>query len=184
MLNTINLKKLTAKTLIGILMVGGFVAQSSNKQAVASNGIYGLELHYRDSAIQCNSGPQGNVKVEVYNQTNDTLLTTLSKGERFATTEVDSVNDLFLRYKVYGIEPCLDDGSYRASQDKKILQFDSAIPTVQGFNGQASITQMLEGLDSYEELYLVELGNSSTSSPGYDLQDVVIVVDNNPNYAD
>ena len=32
--------------------------------------------------------------------------------------------------------------------------------------------------DTYEQLYLVELGNRSGA--GYDLQDVVIVVDNNP----
>ena len=38
MLKLINLKKLTAKTLIGILMIGGFVAESGNKKAFASQG--------------------------------------------------------------------------------------------------------------------------------------------------
>ena len=38
----------------------------------------------------------------------------------------------------------------------------------------------MSGLDSYEELYLVELGTSDENSTAYDLQDVVLVVDNNP----
>ena len=45
---------------------------------------------------------------------------------------------------------------------------------------QASIEEMLVGLNSYEELFLTELGTSDTSSSAYDLQDVVLVVDNNP----
>ena len=39
---------------------------------------------------------------------------------------------------------------------------------------------MVNSLNSYEELFLVELGTSNTSSSYYDLQDVVLVVDNNP----
>ena len=176
----INLQKLTAKTLIGLLMVSGLIAQSSNKQAAAANGVQGLALHYQDSAIQCgNDSTQGRVEVEVYKRTNGELelLTTMSKTDTFLTTEVDSVSDLTLKYKIFNLS-CLTEGGYRWSRDAKILNSNSTVPTVNGFNGQASITQMLEGLDSYEELYLVELGNRSGS--GYDLQDVVLVVDNNP----
>ncbi|MEL6909475.1 MAG: hypothetical protein AAFY63_12585 [Cyanobacteria bacterium J06643_13] len=191
MLNNINLKKITARTLIGVLITGGFVAQSGITKALASNGVQGIELRYLDSAIQCGDDPtQARVEVEVYDQINDTKIATLSKGEKFITTEVDSIDDLFIKYKIFNLS-CLTEGGYRATQDRKILASDSEVPTVQGFNGQASITQMLQGLDSYEELFLVELGNRSPSSAGYDLQDVVLVVDHNPdslitarNYAD
>ncbi|MEL6579984.1 MAG: hypothetical protein AAFQ14_09540 [Cyanobacteria bacterium J06621_12] len=179
MFKFIDLNKLTAKTLIGILMVGGLIAQSSNKQAAASNGVYGLELHYRDSAIQCDDDPiQGDVKVDIYNNNNDTFLTTMSKGERFLTTIVDSVNDLYLVYRVFDLD-CLPDGGVRGVRGREIIDYgETEIPTIDGFNGQDSIEGMLDGLENYEQLYLVELGNYSGA--GYDLQDVVMVVDNNP----
>ena len=203
----INLKKLTTKTLIGLLMVSGFIAQSSNQQAVATDDdVFGLELYYKDSALQCNEDPtQATINVEVYNQDNDTLITTLSKNEKFTTAEVDSIDDLYLKYVVSGIPDCLTNGSYRAEQDRKIYDYENRdnLPDIEGFNGQSSIRQMLEGFDDYKELLLVELGTSSptitipggfyregnrwrwrprrtVADPSYDLQDVVIVVDNNP----
>ena len=185
MLKYINLKKLTAKTLIGLLMVSGLIGQSSNKQAVAANGVQGLELRYLDSAIQCGDDPTpGRVEVEVYKRTNGELelLSTMSKTDTFLTTEVDSVSDLILKYKIFNLA-CLPEGEYRESRDTKILASGVEVPNIPGLNGQASITEMLGELDSsYKELYLVELGNRSGS--GYDLQDVVLVVDNNPQFAD
>ena len=188
MLNTLNFKKLTAKALFGILVVGSLIVQSDAKKALASNGVHGIELRYRDAAIQCGKdATPGVVKVDVYNQTNDILLTTMSKGETFTTTEVDSISDLYLKYRVFNLS-CLRQGAYRASYDIKILGYEDTVPNIEGFEGQTSISQMLTGLDSYEELYLVELGSGNSD---YDLQDVVLVVDNNPdslipasNYAD
>ena len=55
MLKLINLKKLTAKTLIGILMIGGLVTPAGTKKAVASDGVQGIELRYAESAFQCGS---------------------------------------------------------------------------------------------------------------------------------
>lgn len=67
-----------------------------------------------------------------------------------------------------------------AAKDFKVLGPQAPVPTLSGAYDQQSISQMLAGLNSYEELYLVELWTSNTTSSAYDLQDVVLVVDNNP----
>lgn len=178
MLKFINLKKLTAKALIGVLVAGSLVAQSG-KKAVASNGVQGIELRYADSALQCGSdSTQADIKVEVSDE-NGKLLTTMSKGDTFTSAEIDSINDLRLNYRIYNLD-CLTEGSSRAVQDTKLLGSNDTIPNLSGFSGQNSVSQIHSSLDSYEELYLVELGTSNTSSAAYDLQDVVLVVDNNP----
>ena len=55
-----------------------------------------------------------------------------------------------------------------------------------GESEQDSIQQMLDNLNDYEELFLVELGTTNYESFAYDLQDVVLVINNNPTipYAD
>ena len=185
MLNTINLKKLTAKTLIGILMVGGFAAQSNNKQAAAltpTDDVHGLELYYRDSAFQCGKNPtQAIIEVDVYNKNTKRKLKTLSKGEKFATTEVDNIEELSFEFDVSNLT-CLSGYTPLLGS----MLFDkgdvNSLPNIAGFQGQSSVKQMLKGLDKYKELLLFELGTKDKTSAAYDLQDVVIVVDNNPNF--
>ena len=55
-----------------------------------------------------------------------------------------------------------------------------------GESEQDSIQQMLDNLNDYEELFLVELETTNYESFAYDLQDVVLVINNNPTipYAD
>ena len=206
MLNTINLKKLTAKTLIGMLMVGGFVAQSSNKQTEASiprDNVQGLELRYVNSAFQCSTGgAQANIKVYVYDGYNN-LLRIMSKGDTFTTSNIDSLEELKFRYQFDNVN-CIGNRykytpnitSYSSGNDRitsnnwnnkynvafatEPLGKNDQIPTLGTYGNQASIETMLAGIDSYEELFLVELGTNSTSSGSYDLQDVVLVVDHNP----
>ena len=177
MLKFINLKKLTAKTLIGILMVGGLVTQSDNK-AVASNGVQGLELHYKDSAFSC-SGTDADIKVGVFNKDLE-LITTMSEGDKYTISDIDSVEDLEFRYHFSNFteQHCKSPQYWYTSAEEQTLTPGDSIPTLGAYGSQTPISNMLSGLDNYKELHLVELW--STSGSPYDLQDVVLVVDNNP----
>ena len=179
MLKNINLKKLTAKTVIGILMVGGLIAPAATKKAVASNGVQGLELNYYDSAFSC-SGTQADIKVKVYAPSGE-LLTTMSKGDTYTTPNYDSVDDLQFRYHFSNFSSsnyCYNGSDLYEAVESRTLASGDSIPNLGGYGSQTSISEMLDGLDNYEELHLVELW--STSGTPYDLQDVVLVVDNNP----
>ena len=66
----------------------------------------------------------------------------------------------------------------------QLLGPQDPVPNLPGAYSQTSIQDMVNNLDSYEELYLVELGTTDTSSSYYDLQDVVLVVDNDPESPD
>ena len=139
----------------------------------------GIEIHYYESALQCGAdSTQANVKVNVYDQDNN-LLTTMSKGDTFKTADVDSIEDLSFDYDIYNLS-CISDGTNLTALGTELLAPGDTIPSVGGFSGQASIAQMLDGLNDYEELYLAELGSSNPSSSAYDLQDVVLVVNNDP----
>ena len=139
----------------------------------------GIEIHYYESALQCGSdSTQANVKVNVYDE-NDNLLTTMSKGDTFKTADVDSIEDLNFDYDIYNLS-CITEGRTLNALGTKLLAPGDVIPSVGGFSGQASIAQMLDGLNDYEELYLAELGSRNPSSSAYDLQDVVLVVNNDP----
>ena len=144
--------------------------------------VFGIELRYLDSAFQCGSNDprQADIKVEVYDKNNN-LLTTLSKGDTFTSADFDSIEDLEFDYRIYNFTHCgWSNGERQGVGGSELLGANDTVPDVGGYSGQASIREMLSDLDSYEELYLVELGTSDRSSAAYDLQDVVLVVDNNP----
>jgi hypothetical protein len=61
-----------------------------------------------------------------------------------------------------------------------VLGSEDPVPNVPGVYDQQSIQQMLDGLNDYEELFLVELGTTNKKSSAFDLQDVVLLVNNNP----
>lgn len=181
MFRLVNHKYALTKTFISILLTGSLVGLLGTQKAIAEpNGdVMGLELYYQNSAFQCGlDSTQADIKVKVYD-TNNNLLTTMSKGDRYTSNEIDSVSDLSFVYEVYNLS-CFTDGTSVAAEDTMLLGANDTIPNIEGFSGQASITEMLVGLNSYEELYLVELGNSDTTNIAYDLQDLVVVVDNNP----
>ena len=140
---------------------------------------YGIQLRYLDSAFQCGANStQADIKVNVYDQNNN-LLTTMSKGDSYGTNDFDSINELKFDYDIYNLS-CITPGTTYTAKGTELLGSNDTVPNVGGYSGQASISQMLEGLNSYEELYLAELGTSNKWSSAYDLQDVVLVVDNDP----
>lgn len=174
------------KTLVAVTTFTSIFTTALSQVAISStgssNGNFGLELHYLNSAFQCGSdSTQADIKVYVYDQ-DDNLLTTMSKGDTYLSTEIDSVHNLAFEYKIYNLS-CISEGSWWSAADTQLLGSNDTVPDFNGFSGQDSIQQMLSGLDSYEELYLAELGTSNTSSSAYDLQDVVLIVDNDPNAA-
>jgi hypothetical protein len=160
--------------------VSNYLDSTNNKHnSTVNNDAYGVELRYLDSAFQCGSDPtQADIKVQVFNKSN-TLLTTLSKGQTYKNTTIDSIADLRFKYKIFNLS-CFSSTPVHTAKGVKLLGPADPVPTVGGYQDQASITQMLGDLNSYEELYLAELGTDDRTSTAYDLQDVVLVVDNNP----
>ena len=179
-----SLKKLTTNTLISILATGSILTLGLQKRAVASDGVQGIELRYAESAFQCGASDnrQADIKIEVYDKANNSLLTTLSKNDTYTTNNFDSIDDLDFVYKIYNFTHCsgFPEGTTRDVRGSRLLGKNEAVPTVAGFSGQSSVGQIHNSLDSYEKLLLVELGSRDQNSSSYDLQDVVLVVDNNP----
>ena len=136
------------------------------------NERFGIELNYFESAYQCGSG-EVDIDVKVYK--NGQLVQTMTQGDTLRMDDIDSLNDLSFEY--YSADCSINAN---ASQ---ILGSQDLVPNLAGAYSQTSIQNMLSNLDSYEELYLVELGTDNTSSEYYDLQDVVLVVNHNPNNA-
>lgn len=162
-----------------------YLDRTNNKHnSQASNDAPGLELRYLDSAFQCGSNPtQADIKVQVYDL-NNILLTTLSKGDTYKSSNINSVADLRFKYKINNLS-CLSSTPVYLAKGVKLLGHKDTVPSVGGFEDQASIKEMLASLNKYKELYLVELGTNDRNSSAYDLQDVVLVIDNNPiPYAD
>ncbi|MEL6909472.1 MAG: Ig-like domain-containing protein [Cyanobacteria bacterium J06598_4] len=141
------------------------------------NENFGLELHYFESSFGCGEG-QIDIDVKVYKD--NQLIQTMSKGDRYLLTDIDSINDLSFEYHS-------DDPEFYASYcretdgiNHQILGNQDPIPSFAGAHSQQSLQQMMVGLNSYEELYLVELATRDRSSEVFDLQDVIIIVDHNP----
>ena len=176
MFKSISLKNITTKAFISTLAAGSLLTVPGANEAVASNGVRGLELRYEDSGLNCGAGGSPiTAQVEVYNQSNQ-LLTTMSQNDTFVFTDIDSVSDLKFKYVLTDTN-CA--GTYETNETM-LLGPNDPIPSIAAFSNQTSISEMLVDLDSYEELFLVELGGSDRSSSSYDLQDIVLVVDHNP----
>ena len=137
-----------------------------------SNERFGIELNYFESAYECGSGE---VDIDVYVYKNGQFFQTITQGDSLRMDDIDSLSDLSFGY--YSADCSID---VNISQ---ILGSQDPVPSLAGAYSQTSIQGMLNNLDSYEELYLVELGTDDTSSEYYDLQDVVLIVNHNPNNA-
>ena len=132
-----------------------------------------IELLFFASEFQCGANAELlNIQVGVYH--NQELVQTMSKGDT-ALLEVDSVKDLTFTYTPVGNATC----SF-ADPSEKVLAPNDALPPMAGVYEQQSIQAMQGDLKEYEELLLVELGTTNNTSAAYDLQDVVIKVNNNP----
>ena len=133
-----------------------------------------IELLYFASQIQCGAGGDFlNIQIDIYR--NSERIETISVNQR-VLLEVDSVKDLTFEYTA--IDNNTNCGLATPSQ--LVLAPDDAVPTMAGAYDQESIQSMLNVLNEYEELLLVELGTEDKTSSAYDLQDVVAIVNNNP----
>jgi hypothetical protein len=131
-----------------------------------------IELIYLASQIQCGANsPLINVQVEVYQ--NQELIQTMHLEDK-VLLPVNSVQELNFKYKF------LNATCSPATPTEMVLGSEDPVPNVPGVYDQQSIQQMLDGLNDYEELFLVELGTTNKKSSAFDLQDVVLLVNNNP----
>ena len=137
-----------------------------------------IELLYFASQIQC--GPDSsliNVQVDVYH--NQQLVHTLSVNDK-VLLPVNSVEELTFEYSFINAS-CTPQPA-----TEMVLGSQDYVPSLAGVYEQQSIQELLNGLNNYEELFLAELGTTDNTSTAFDLQDVVIKVNNNPTiiYAD
>lgn len=133
-----------------------------------------IEFLYFASQIQCGAGGDFlNIAVDIYHH--QTLIETVSVNEK-VLLPVDSIQDVTFEYRVVNNTTRCS----LAAPSEMVLAPNDAVPNVAGVYEQQSIREMLAGLQEYEELFLVELGTTKQSSPAFDLQDVVGIVNNNP----
>jgi hypothetical protein len=133
-----------------------------------------IELLYFASQIQCGAGGDFlNIKVDIYQ--NQALVKTMMVEER-VLLPVNSVNDLTFRYSIVNNTTRCS----LATPSEQLLAPTDQVPNIPGVYDQQSIQTMLNGLNDYEELFLVELGTTNKTSTAFDLQDVVFIVNNNP----
>ena len=135
-----------------------------------------IELIYLASQFQCGANSSLiNVQVDVYQ--NQEIVRTMDLQEK-VLLPVNSVEDLSFQYNFINAT-CSPD-----TPTEIVLGSEDLVPNLPGVYEQQSIQQLLNGLNSYEELFLVELGTTDQSSSAFDLQDVVLLVNNNPVFAD
>ena len=138
-----------------------------------------IELLYLASQIQCGAGGAAlTIQVDVFHE--QELVKTMMVNDR-VFVPVESVNDLAFEYSIVNNTP---ECSALATPSTLVLAPDGQLPTVAGFDQQDSVVSILNGLNQYQELFLVELGVTDTESTAYDLQDVIFKVDNNPTISD
>ena len=134
-----------------------------------------IELLFFNAQFQCGAGAQAEaVKVEVYHE--QQLVETMVKGDS-ALLPVKSVDDLTFEYSLVN-----ENASCGFTTPSAVtLSRGEELPGNNGFDGQASVSNLLANSNKYEELFLVELGETNQNSSAFDLQDVVFKVDNDPN---
>ena len=137
-----------------------------------------IELLYFASQIQCGVGGDFlNIKIDVYQ--NQELVETMMVNDR-VLLPVDSVNNLSFEYSIINNTT---ECTSLATPTELILAPGDELPDLDGFDQQSSVATILSGLDQYQELFLVELGTTNTESAAFDMQDVNLIVDNNPDNA-
>ena len=135
-----------------------------------------LEITYFASQIQCGSGSSLiDVQVNVYH--NQQFVQTLSLNDT-VYLPINSFEELTFQYNF------VDSGCSPTTPTEMVLAPEDTVPNLPGAYDQDSIRAMLNGLNEYEELFLAELGTTNPDSSAYDLQDVVLVINNNPTIRD
>ena len=133
-----------------------------------------IELLFLASQFQCGIG--GNpldIQVNVYQ--NQELVETMIIEDR-VLLPVDSVKDLTFEYSIINNTA----GCGLDKPTELVLNPNDELPTLSGFDEQDSVSDILAGLNEYQELFLVELGTTNQASAAFDLQDVTMRIDNNP----
>ena len=134
-----------------------------------------IELLYFASQIQCGvGGDLLDIQVDIYH--NQELIETMEVEEKVLLS-VDSFNDLTFEYSI--VDNTTDCTSLETPSEL-VLAPDDALPSMDGFALQDSVETLLGSLNQYQELFLVELGSTDEASSAFDLQDVILRIDNNP----
>ncbi len=145
---------------------------SCSLSSIAQTASNPIEITYFDSQIQCGEGSSLiNVKVDVYS--NQQFVQTLSLKDT-VYLPINSFEELTFEYNF------VDSECSPTTPTEMILAPEDTVPNLPGAYDQDSIQEMLNGLNEYEELFLAELGTTNPDSSAYDLQDVVLVINNNP----
>jgi hypothetical protein len=134
-----------------------------------------IELMYIISDFQCGSdAPMAIISADIYR--NGVLVKeNFNKGDKVLLPDMNGVTFTY----------SLQHGGCEVSSPPTVtLGKNDSIPSMSGAYNQTSLQNHLNGLQSYEELYLVELGTHDTSSSAYDLQDVVFKINSDPNLTD
>ena len=131
-----------------------------------------IKLTYFNSQFQCGEGSSLiNITVDVFQ--NQQFVQTLSLNDGIYLS-INSFDDLSFEYNF------VDAECSPTTPTEMVLAPDDTVPSLPGAYEQDSIQEMLNELQMYEELFLVELGTTDTTDSAYDLQDVVMVINNNP----
>lgn len=173
--NVFKTVSISCLTILGFCLSSVAQVLTPDSNTVSSNAI---KLTYFASQIQCDADSSLiDVQVEVYH--NQELLQTLSLNDSILVG-INSLEELTFQYNFVGSQ-CSP-----TTPTTMLLGTQDPVPNLPGAYAQDSIQQMLDNLDDYEELFLVELGTTDLNSSAYDLQDVVLVINNNPSsvYAD
>lgn len=169
-----SLSKLIKSVSIGSLAVAS-CSLNVMAQTVPPNAI---ELTYFASQFQC-GGESSLINIEVNVYRNERFIQTLSINNT-VYLPINSFDELDFQYNF------VDSECSPTTPTEMVLAPEDTVPDLAGAYEQDSLQQMLDGLNEYEELFIVELGTTNPSSSAYDLQDVVMIINNNPTpvYAD
>ncbi|ELS02323.1 hypothetical protein Xen7305DRAFT_00020370 [Xenococcus sp. PCC 7305] len=147
---------------------------SSIAQAADANVI---ELTYSAAQFQCGEGNElVDIQVNVYR--NSQFVQTLSV-EDSVYLPINSFDDLTFQYNFIDAECAPID-----NPEEMVLAPEDPVPDLAGVYEQDSLQEILDGLNEYEELFIVELGTSDSESSAYDFQDVVMLINNKPAFSD
>ena len=131
-----------------------------------------IKLTYFASQFQCDGDSSlTNIQVNVYR--NQQLEKTLSVNDSIYLS-INSFDELTFEYNF------IDAECSPTTPTEITLAPEDPVPNLPGAYEQDSIEDLLNGLKDYEELFLVELGTTDTSSSAYDMQDVVMLINHRP----
>lgn len=163
--------------IIGLAIAKILILGATLPLHAAENSDSAVQLTYSASQIQCGAGAgYMTIGVDVYDN-----------GELVAedmrvndSVMVSGLSNVTLNYVVVAGE----GGCELTTPTELLVTQDADIPNLSGAYAQDSIATLLSEIETYEDLLLVELGTTDTSSFAYDMQDVIFIVNNEPDLQD